>query len=102
MAFFGKKPKPQGFHFTPRYYDPEKEDREARIKAAMQAAGGDTEAMKNRISASFRSPRKHQSSVYKSARRRSNITVLIAMIVLLLLALLLIGEFLPQIEQMLE
>jgi len=102
MAFFGKRLKPQGFHFNPQYYDPAKEEREARIRAAQAAAAGDTEAIKARISAGFKGPRTNKSNAYQSAKRRSNITVVITLGVLLALAYILLTRFLPQIEQMVE
>ena len=102
MAFFGKRLKPQGFHFNPQHFDPAKEEREARIRAARAAAGGDTEAIKARISAGFKGPRRNQSAAYQSAKRRSNITVVITLVVLLALAYILLTRFLPQIEQMVE
>ena len=102
MAFFGKRLRPQGFHYNPMYYDAAKEEREARIKAAQAAADGDPEAIKARISASFKNPRRSKSEAYQSARRRSNITVVISLIALLALAYILLTKFLPQIEQMVE
>jgi hypothetical protein len=102
MGLFGKKIKPQGFHFNPRYFDPEKEDREARLRAAREATSGDTEAIKSRISAGFKNPRRSQSNAYKSAKRRSNITVIITLGVLLVLVYILLTQFLPQIEKMVE
>jgi hypothetical protein len=38
---FFRRPKPRSFNFTPRYYDPEKEEAEERKKAlnAMQSGG---------------------------------------------------------------
>ena len=102
MAMFGKRIRPQGFHYNPQYYDQAREDREARIRAAHAAAGGDTEAIKARISAGFKGPRRSKSNAYQSAKRRSNITVVITLVVLLALAYILLTRFLPQIEQMVE
>ena len=102
MAFFGKRPKPQGFQYIPRYYDPEKEDREARLRAAKAAAGGDTEAIKNRIHAHFRQPRKLKGGAFASSKRKANFRVLIILIILLALTYILLSDFLPQIEKVLE
>lgn len=102
MAFFniGKRVKPLGFSYVPRYWDQEKEEREARINAAREAAGGNPEGMKTRISASFRHPRRAGLGGHATARRKSNVTLLIVLIVLLALTFLLVTEFLPLIERM--
>jgi hypothetical protein len=102
MALFGKRIKPLGFQYKPQYFDPEREERAARLKAAQEATAGDTESIKARISAGFKGPRRTQSNAYKSAKRRSNITVIITLGVLLILVYILLTQFLPQIENMLE
>ncbi len=98
---FGKRVRPQGFLYIPRYWDHEKEERNARITAARYAAEGDTDAMKSRISAGFRKPRSYGKGS-QLARNRSSLIVLATFVVLLVLIFLLILRFIPQIEQMLK
>jgi len=87
-------PKPREFKFTPRFWDPEKEERierENRIRAelGMEVKGtpGDPAApYRARIKGEFRKAMRHSSRISQEARRRGNnrLLVIIAILGLLL------------------
>ncbi len=99
---FGKTVKHQRFNYIPRFYDPVKEEREARRNAARGIVDDDPEAMKARIIRNFREkhrgPVKHQ----RNASRRSNMILVVTLITLLLLTYILLTKYLPAIERALE
>ncbi|HLF64476.1 MAG TPA: hypothetical protein VI603_12015 [Saprospiraceae bacterium] len=99
---FGKTVKHQRFNYIPRYYDPEKEEREARIKAAMGMSDTHPEAMKSRISRSFREKHRGSLKSQRGAARRSNLILIVTLITLLLLTYILLTRYLPVIEKALE
>lgn len=99
---FGKTVKPQRFNYIPRYYDPEKEEREARIKRAMGMAGDNPEAMKSRILSGFRNRNRGSRKGQQSAARRSNLILIVTLTTLLYLTYILLTRYLPVIERALE
>lgn len=99
---FGKTIKPQRFNYIPRYYDPEKEERDARIKRAMGMAGDDSEAMKTRILSDLRNRKRGSRKGHQSAARRSNLILILTLATLLLLTYILLTRYLPVIERALE
>ncbi len=54
MFKFFKTPKHQRYEYRPRFFDPEKEEREERIETLLKAKEGDTNAIKKRISTGLR------------------------------------------------
>ncbi|MEY3367345.1 MAG: hypothetical protein RI973_500 [Bacteroidota bacterium] len=103
FSFF-KPPKPAGFDYHPRFFDPKKEEFQERLRRAREMSGGDPEAVKSRIRTNLQrktgylSDRQlRQQEVMKSNRR-----LLVIIVVLILLAFVAIEIYLPQIIQLLE
>lgn len=102
MAFlgFGKRPKHRSFDYTPRYYDPDKEDLKRRMSEYSDKPSGqnDAEAVKSRIRGSFKKQIgvKYESDHYKNSLKRSNRIVLIVTLALILLTLYFLLEYFPQ------
>jgi hypothetical protein len=99
---FGSSIKPQRFNYIPRYYDPEKEDREERIRQAMGMASTDPDAIKARITKSFRDKQRSRQKSPKGAARRSNIILIVTLITLIMLTYILLSRYMPAIERWLE
>ncbi len=102
MAIIGgffKKQKHQRFEYKPRYWDPQKEELEQRVKAAQGMADNDPESIKRRISKNWRRNYKSNSrSSYKSSKR-STIMLLMIIGVLLVSSYYFLTVYLPIIEQ---
>jgi len=94
---FGKRPKHKSFEYTPRYYDPDKEDLKNRLSKYDESTKNDPEAIKARIKGGFSKPitRSYESDAYKKALKRSNKVVLIVTLILLTLTLFFLLEYLP-------
>ncbi|MBK8701989.1 MAG: hypothetical protein IPN29_21435 [Saprospiraceae bacterium] len=82
---FGSRPKPQGFDYTPLYYDPAKEELKARLA---KSPGGGIEFAKERIKLGFRAKSSGSSKAYgyKAETRKSNQRLFVIIIVLFILA----------------
>jgi hypothetical protein len=98
MGLFRKQPKPQQFRYIPRYWDPAREEREARINEARAAADGDTEVIKARISRSFRQPYRGTSRQRHGSTMRSTLITMAAVIFLFWIAYMLLTRYMPAIE----
>ncbi|MDF1574529.1 MAG: hypothetical protein P1P86_04985 [Bacteroidales bacterium] len=86
---FIKLPGHKHFNYTPRYWDPEKEAREERIRQIKQEMGIEVPADPNRTTirrGSFRTAGKQKKV---KANRSSNIRLLVILAILLFLAYLL-------------
>jgi len=77
------------FNYSPRYWDPEKEEREVRIRRIKQEMGIDMPSDPNRTTIRRGSFRQAAQKTKVKATRSSNIRLLIILAVLLLLAYLL-------------
>ncbi len=107
MSLFGmgKRPRHKSFDYIPRYYDPDKEERQSRINTLKGKFNeGDPEAVKARIRGSFRKPiaRSYETDQYKKALRRSRKMVLVITLILLLLCLYFLLEYLPNFLEAFE
>jgi len=107
MSLFGmgKRPRHKSFDYIPRYYDPEKEERQSRINTLKgQTNQSDSESAKARIRGSFRKPisRSYETDQYKKTLRRSRKMVLAITLILLLLCLYFILEYLPNFLEAFE
>ena len=104
MGIFGfmRTPKPQQYKYVPRYWDPEKETRDERVRQMTGEQDASPEAIKGRISQGFRSRGRIAGRGQNQARRRSNIILLMIVIGLLALAYVFIVSYLPQIVEALE
>lgn len=91
-----RNPKPRQFDYKPMYYDAEKEEREALLRAASAAGAEDTspEAMKARIQQGFRMRRQPVDRGYRRRyERRSNRLVIAIAVVLSVFAMYLIFKY---------
>ncbi|MFC2086714.1 hypothetical protein ACFLSA_00920 [Bacteroidota bacterium] len=84
---FFKVPQHKQFNFTPRYYDPEKEEREERIKRIREEMGiQDTNTAYKANSNYVRGQMKTYFDRTKKTRKQSNLRLLIILMFLLLIA----------------
>ena len=94
MALFNffHTPQPQRYNYIPRFYDPDKEELEARIKLAHPDASEDTspEAIKARMLAGFKRSHTIDRKFRRKLRRRANRRVMLIGVGLALLAMYLI------------
>lgn len=101
FSFFNTQ-KPKQFNFKPRHYDERQEKLDEIIARNKQENISDPDAMKSRIKAGFQTRGAVDRSYESSIRRRSNRTLLITMIVLVVLSFLLLSTFLPEIISLVE
>lgn len=104
MAIFSffKTQKPKQFNFKPRHYD-ERQERINEILERNKAENvSDADSMKSRIRAGFQSRGVIDRRYESRARRKSNRTLLITMVVLVLLSFLLLSTFSPEILKLVE
>ncbi len=98
---FGKRPKHRSFDYTPRYYDPDKDDLKRRMAPYLtdkEKSVQDADAVKSRIRGSFKRSigTKYESDLYKQSLRRSNRIVMIVAVGLIALTLFFLLEYLPE------
>ena len=99
---FSKLPKSKPFTFTPRYYDPVKEEMEERGKQLDMRKHDDLEGAKMRIRCGFKSKYKADANFAQKSKRQQNIRLLLITGILLLGAYFVLTEFLPVWIQMIE
>ena len=104
MAIFSffRSQKPKQFNFKPRFYDERQEKVNEIIERNKAENLSDAEAMKSRIKAGFKTRGIIDKSYESNARRKSNRTLLVTMVVLILLTFLLLSNFLPEIVKLVE
>ena len=104
MAIFSffRSQKPKQFNFKPRYYDERKEKIDEIIERNKSENVSDAEAMKSRIKAGFKTRGIIDRNFESDARRKSNRTLFITMVVLILLTYLLLSNFLPDIIKLVD
>jgi len=91
-----RNPKPRQFDYKPRYYDAEKEERDALLRAVSAASSDDNspEAMKARIQQGLRLRRQPVDLGYRRRyERRSNRLVLAIAVVLCVFAMYIIFKY---------
>ena len=86
---FIKLPGYKRFEYSPRYWDPEKEEREERIRQIKQEMGIEVHSDPNRTTIKRGSFRQARQKVKVKATRSSNIRLAIILAVLFVLAYLL-------------
>ena len=102
MAIIGgffKKVKHQRFEYKPRYWDPDKEDLEGRVKAAQGMASNDPAAIKRRISNNLRRSYQSNAKSKRTTARRSTLMLLLIIGVLVVLSYYFLTVYLPVIEK---
>jgi len=97
FSFF-KRPLHQKFDYKPRFYDADKEEREARW-AKYSDDDRKVDHMRSRISAGFRSKSKGANS---RAAYRSNIRLVVILILLVVLTFIFLNKYLPVIVDSIE
>lgn len=83
---FIKLPGHKQFNYSPRYWDPEKEEREGRIRQIKQEMGVEVPSDPNRSTIKRGSFRQVRQKAKVKATRSSNIRLVIILAVLLMLA----------------
>ncbi|MFK7949937.1 MAG: hypothetical protein AB8G11_20270 [Saprospiraceae bacterium] len=84
----------QRYEYKPRYYDPDKEVLQERIKLRERVKAGDKVAIKQSMRNSMRRNRdKKETSDYIA---KSNVTILVVFTALLLIAVLALNMYLPE------
>jgi hypothetical protein len=83
---FIKLPGHKQFNYSPRYWDPEKEEREGRIRQIKQEMGVEVPSDPNRSTIKRGSFRQVRQKAKVKAKRSSNIRLLVILAVLLMLA----------------
>ncbi len=98
-----RTPKHRKYDYVPRYFDPEKEERELRFKKKQVLAQDDPEGMKARIRSQMK---RGASGAYASERRRlvfrQNLILFGVLAILVCGTLYFINVYLPEIVQMFE
>lgn len=105
MALFNffKTPRHQRYNYIPRYWDPEKEEREARMKELDRIKDkDDIEGMKARISSGLKRKSRISSSYRKKQMMRSNLILFAVIVFLLIASYVIIAYYLPTILEALE
>jgi len=100
---FSKLPKHQRYEYKPRYWNPEKEELEERLKQIEQLKGGNAEGMKARIQSGLRRGSVSRGSHRRQAQvRRSNFVLFAVVLGLLAMCYVFLTQYLPQIVETLE
>lgn len=100
MGFFNffKRPQHQRFDYKPRFYDADKEEREARMARYKSVDG--TDAAKSRISSGLR--RRTARGYGGEDAKRSNMRLVAILVILIFLTYYFIQKYLPQIVDLVE
>ncbi|MEM6397379.1 MAG: hypothetical protein AAF741_13610 [Bacteroidota bacterium] len=105
MGLFSRRtPKHQVFNYKPRYWDPDKEEREERRRRRERLRDQGVEGQKERIRSGFVTSRGGaQAERYRTQQlRKSSMTLVIVIGVLIVLTLYALNYWMPQIEGWLE
>lgn len=105
MALFRfiKVPRHKRYEYQPRFWDPEKEKLEERIRNRKEAKEGDLEGIQNRIRTGFRQKNFSQDKSYRKRETfRSNIRLLMVVVALLVITYSFLTKYLPELIQLME
>ncbi|MFN7116950.1 MAG: hypothetical protein ACK4TA_09145 [Saprospiraceae bacterium] len=108
MAFlkFTRVPRHKQFEYKPRFWNPEKEELEERLKRTEELKSDDPEAIKARISSGFRNKGygygDRELSFRRRETKRSNYTLLLIVAILLFAFWYFITNYLPQWASLFE
>lgn len=100
-AFF-KTPLHQQFDYKPMHYDPQKEEMKNRIKELDELKEGGLEGTKARISSGIRSGHLGDQDYRKKILKRSNVTLITVIVMLIVLTYFLLSVYLPELNKFLE
>jgi hypothetical protein len=100
---FFRTPKHQQYDYIPRYWNPQKEELEERLKRIDDMKNGDAEAIKARLSGGFKRGgggyQRGNAQFRRRQARRSNMTLLLVLVVLVFLSYLFINVYLPELAE---
>jgi hypothetical protein len=99
---FLKLPEHQQYDYKPRFWDPQKEELEERLKRIDEIQDGGTAGARARISGGFRRGYNMDSKVRSRQVMRSNLMLIGVVVALVVLSYLMISVYLPQIVEMLN
>ncbi len=89
-------PKHSRYNYIPRYYDPDKEALDERMKKIQLQSEDSAEGMKTRIAAGLRRGQ-GDGSLRRKSVLRSNVLILGIIVILVMLSVLFINYYLPRI-----
>ncbi|WP_116106864.1 hypothetical protein [Lewinella sp. IMCC34191] len=105
MAFLRlfKPPRNQQFSYKPRYWDPKKEEAEERRQRIEMLQQGGVDGMKERLRGGFRKGAGGEAAGrYRNERvRRSNYSLVIILVTLVVLSYVVYVLYFPELEQLL-
>ncbi len=102
---FFKVPRHQQFEYRPRFWDPDKEAMEERLREIEKLKNKDPEAIKARIASGFRRGGGYHQGAWRARTRqtrRSNMILLLLVVVLLVLSYIFLNVYLPGIVESIE
>lgn len=100
---FIKVPKHKRYEYQPRYWDPEKEALEERIRKKQEARDAGLEGMRDRVRMGLRRGSFSQDKSYRKRETfRSNMTLLAVVILLLIATYVFLTRYLPKFLQLIE
>ena len=103
MSLFGKRTKNKRFDYIPRFYDPDKEALEERLKQYDESEKGNPELVKQRIKSGFKYRGRKVDSAFRNKQvKRSNMILLMVLAVLIFLTYIFIVEYLPRIMEVFD
>lgn len=94
---FIKLPTHQKYQYKPRYWDPEKEELNARLDQIEALKNGGTDGMKARIASGMKRGYKGDRRFRSKQANRSNLVLLVVVIVLLAASYIFLTVYLPEI-----
>lgn len=102
FRFLFRTPKHQQFQYKPMHYDARKEELKERLAELERLKENGLEGTKARISSGIRRGYLADQDYRKKQIMRSNLTLVLIVIMLIVLGYLLLDVYLPEITQMLE
>jgi hypothetical protein len=95
-------PKHQQFKYKPMYYDPQKEELQDRLNALKELQKNDIEGTKARIASGIKSGHLQDQAYRQDQIKRSNIKLVMIVVMLVVLGYLLLNVYLPELNAFME
>lgn len=99
---FSKVPKNRQYEYKPRFWNPEKEEREEFLRQLELRKEGTTEGLRERVRSGFRRGAARDYRFRQQQVRRSNVRLFAIVMMLLIATYLFLVKYLPAFEQALE
>lgn len=93
-------PKHRTYDYKPRYWDQDKEELHDRIKKIEEAKAKGIEGMRDRVRAGLQSARVRDYQAMRAQTIRSNVRLIVVVVVLIALTYLAITQYLPRLVQL--